>query len=225
MSIATDLQIVYDNLQTVLTDCNTALTGKGGAEAQALNGVAAAITALPSGSGGAELPTLPTLNNPAADSDVVSGKEYIDQNGAKRTGTMTPALPSWISECEIQTFTPTEDTTEAHTFSFSTLTKRPHIFIVSCDGVLGSYEMLDFLGCSKVLLHRGGSLNKDGGHYAVYARGASNPYGGNVGSTVFDGTNVTVTLPTYGSYGSTFWRSKYTYTVMALSLTFGGASE
>lgn len=54
MSIATDLQTVYNNLQTVLTDCNTALTGKGGAEAEALAGVAAAITALPSG-GGSEL--------------------------------------------------------------------------------------------------------------------------------------------------------------------------
>ena len=86
MSIATDLQTVYENLQTVLTDCNTALTEKGGAEAEVLNGVAAAITALPSGGGGAELPT---LDNPAADSDVVSGKEYIDQNGAKRTGTLT----------------------------------------------------------------------------------------------------------------------------------------
>lgn len=83
MSIATDLQAVYENLQTVLADCNTALTGKGGAEAEALNGVAAAITALPSGSS-----ELPTLDNPAADSDVVSGKEYIDQNGAKRTGTL-----------------------------------------------------------------------------------------------------------------------------------------
>lgn len=84
MSLATDLQTVYDNLRSVLTDCNTALTGKGGAEAEALNGVAAAITALPSGSS-----ELPTLDNPAADSDVVSGKEYIDQNGAKRTGTMS----------------------------------------------------------------------------------------------------------------------------------------
>lgn len=52
MSIETELQTVYDNLQTVLTDCNTALTGKGGAEAEALAGVAAAIMALPSGGGG-----------------------------------------------------------------------------------------------------------------------------------------------------------------------------
>ena len=83
MSLATDLQTVYDNLQTVLTDCNAALTGKGGAEAEDLNGVAAAITAMPSGSG-----ELPKLDNPAADSDVVSGKEYIDQHGEKRTGTL-----------------------------------------------------------------------------------------------------------------------------------------
>lgn len=221
MSIATDLQSVYDNLQTVLTDCNAALTGKGGAEAEALAGVAAAITALPSGSGGAELPT---LDNPAADSDVAVGKEYIDQNGSKRTGTMAAALPSWISECEIQTFTPTEDTTEAQTFSFSTLTKEPHIFVVSCNGVFGSYEMMDFLACSSVSLHAGGSVHSRG-FYSVYARNASAPFTAGGGSAVFDGTNVTVTLPTYGSYGSSFWRSKYTYTVMALSLTFGGASE
>lgn len=83
MSLATDLQTVYDNLQTVLADCNTALTGKGGAEAEDLHGVAAAITGLPSGSG-----ELPKLDNPATDSDVVSGKEYIDQNGEKRMGTL-----------------------------------------------------------------------------------------------------------------------------------------
>lgn len=218
MSIATDLQTVYDNLQAVLTDCNTALTGKGGAEAEALNGVAAAIIALPSGSS-----ELPTLDNPAADIDVVSGKEYIDQNGAKRTGTLTAALPSWISECEIQTFTPTEDTQDDQVFSFNTLTKSPHIFVVSCNGVLGSYEMLDFLAASRIRLHAGGSINSPS-IYSVYARGPSAPINAS-GAVSVDGTTVTVTPPSYGSYGKTYWRSKYTYTAVALSLTFGGASE
>ena len=218
MSIATDLQTVYDNLQTILTDCNTSLTEKGGAEAEALNGVAAAITALPSGSS-----ELPTLDNPAADSDVVSGKEYIDQSGAKRTGTLTAALPSWISECEIQTFTPIEDTQDDQVFSFNTLTKSPHIFVVSCNGVLGSYEMLDFLAASRIILHAGGSAILPS-IYSVYARGPSTPM--NIAGTVsVDGTTVTVTPPSYGTYGKTYWRSKYTYTAVALSLTFGGASE
>lgn len=218
MSIATELQAVYDNLQTVLTDCNTALTVKGGAEADALNGVAAAITALPSGSS-----ELPALTNPAADSDVVSGKEYIDQSGAKRTGTMTAALPSWISECEIQTFTPTEDTQDDQVFSFNTLTKSPHIFVVSCNGVLGSYELLDLLAASRIRLHAGVSSNGPS-TYLVYARGPSTPTN-TVGTVSVDGTTVTVTTPSYGSYGKTYWRSKYTYTAVALSLTFGGASE
>ena len=218
MSIATDLQAVYENLQTVLTDCNTALTGKGGAEAEALNGVAAAITALPSGSS-----ELPTLDNPATDSDVVSGKQYIDQSGAKRTGTMTAALPSWISECEIQTFTPTADTQDDQVFSFNTLTKSPHIFVVSCNGVLGSYEMLDFLAASRISLHAGGSINSPS-IYSVYARGPSLPINA-PGNVSVVGTTVTVTPPSYGSHGKTYWRSKYTYTAVALSLTFGGASE
>ncbi len=218
MSIATDLQAVYENLQTVLTDCNTALTGKGGAEAEALNGVAAAITALPSGSS-----ELPTLDNPAADSDVVSGKEYIDQNGAKRTGTMTAALPSWISECEIQTFTPTEDTQDDQVFSFNTLTKSPHIFVVSCNGVLGSYELLDLLAASRIILHAGGSIHSPS-IYSVYARSPSAPINAS-GAVSVDGTTVTVTPPSYGTYGKAYWRSKYTYTAVALSLTFGGASE
>lgn len=86
MSIATDLQTLYTDLQGVLTDCNTALTEKGGGEVDALSDVPAAITALSSGS--SEGVTLPTLDNPASESDVLSGKEYIDQNGEKKTGTL-----------------------------------------------------------------------------------------------------------------------------------------
>lgn len=52
MSIATDLQAVHTGLQGVLNDCNTALVNKGGAEVTALNAIAGAITALPSGESG-----------------------------------------------------------------------------------------------------------------------------------------------------------------------------
>lgn len=34
------------------------------------------------------MPTLPTLESPAAESDVVSGKEFIDADGVKKTGTV-----------------------------------------------------------------------------------------------------------------------------------------
>ncbi len=134
-------------------------------------------------------------------------------------------LPDWIAECEIQTFTPAEDTQEAQTFNFSKLTKQPHIFVVSCDGVLGSYTQLDFLACEDVRLHGGSTINSRLS-YIVYARGASIPWGGGMTNLItWDGNSVTVTPPTYGTMGKTYWRSKYTYTVMGLTLAFGGLSE
>lgn len=213
MSIATDLQGVFTSLHNVLNDCNAALTGKGGAEVEDLAGVPSAITALPSGSGGVELPE---LENPALDSDVRLGKEYIDETGKVRTGTMEGSLPGWISECEVQTFTPGEDTTDPQTFSFNTLSKEPNVFILTCNAVSGSFEMLDFLAATWTRLF-GGSVNY-GVSYTVYARGPAIPYGTNIFSLTVADKAVTVTPPTYGSYGSTFWRAKYTYTAIALCL-------
>lgn len=215
MSIATDLQGVFTSLHNVLNNCNTALTGKGGAEVDALAGVPAAIIALPTGSGGGV--ELPDLENPALDSDVRLGKEYIDETGKVRTGTMEGSLPGWISECEVQTFTPGEDTSDPQTFSFNTLSKEPNVFILTCNAVSGSFTQLDFLAATWTRLF-GGSVNAGSG-YHVYARGPAIPYGQGAVSTVsVSGTAVTVNLPSYGTFGTTFWRAKYTYTLVALSL-------
>lgn len=45
--------------------------------------------------GGTELPT---LNNPAAETDVVKGKEYIDASGAKKTGTVEEVSGEFVVE-------------------------------------------------------------------------------------------------------------------------------
>lgn len=141
MSLATDLQTVYDNLNAVLTDCNTALTGKGGAEAEALAGVAAAITALPSGGGG-----LPTLDNPAAESDVLEGKEYIDQSGQKKVGTLGTPLPDGIEEYEVQFFTPEADTNEELSFSLNMTDVPTHIMIAADFPSVVSRSFVEYTG-------------------------------------------------------------------------------
>lgn len=218
MSIATDLQTVYNNLQTVLTDCNTALTGKGGAEAEALAGVAAAITALPSGGGGAELPT---LDNPAADSDVVSGKEYIDQNGAKRTGTMAVSLPAGIAECEVQTFTPEADTNEALTFSLNMTEMPTHIYIATDMPNVVSRSFVAYY-CSKPVeselgdgVCMGGSIN----YYtpSVLASATATPDFSTARSGVWGLTNKGFTFRSYYYGGQfTYFRAGYTYTIIAM---------
>lgn len=218
MSIATDLQTVYENLQTVLAGCNTALTGKGGAEAEALNGVAAAITALPSGSS-----ELPTLGNPAADSDVVSGKEYIDQNGAKRTGTLTASLAAGVAEMESQVFTPEADTNEALTFSLSMNEMPTHIMIVADfpTPVLGSF--VSFYGGHSVSDSSGDGTNYMDGNI-LYCAGASfsktgtDADGSNTNrSGVWNLTNNGFTFR--GNYYGgqfTYFRAGYTYTIIAM---------
>ena len=57
MSIATDLQALYTNLQGVLDDCNAALVNKGGAEVDVLSDVPAEISALSAGGSGSETDT------------------------------------------------------------------------------------------------------------------------------------------------------------------------
>lgn len=220
MSIATDLQAVYDNLQTVLTDCNTALTGKGGAEADSLAGVAAAITALPSGSS-----ELPTLDNPAADSDVVSGKEYIDQNGTKRTGTMAVSLPAGIAEIESQVFTPEADTNEALTFSLSMNEMPTHIMIVADFPTPVSRSFVSFYGGHSASDSSGDGTNYMSGNI-LYCAGASFSQT----STTADSSNTNRSgvwnLTNNGFtfrgnyYGGqfTYFRAGYTYTIIAMRI-------
>ena len=69
-------------LRTVLNDCAIAVDAKGGKPADDLSGLQDAIASIPTGG------SLPALTKPAAESDVLAGKEYIDGNGDKRAGTL-----------------------------------------------------------------------------------------------------------------------------------------
>ena len=70
-------------LTAIKDSSNAAVTAKGGTAADDLSGLPAAIESITSGGG-----ALPVLTNPAADGDVIAGKEYIDGNGAKKAGTL-----------------------------------------------------------------------------------------------------------------------------------------
>lgn len=70
-------------LRTVLHDSDQAIHAKGGTPADDLSGLQDAILSIPSGGG-----ELPELTDPAAEPDVLAGKEYIDAAGAKKTGTL-----------------------------------------------------------------------------------------------------------------------------------------
>lgn len=70
-------------LTAIKDSSNAAVTAKGGTAADDLSGLPAAIESITSGGG-----ALPVLTNPAAAGDVIAGKEYIDGNGNKKTGTL-----------------------------------------------------------------------------------------------------------------------------------------
>lgn len=89
MGYETDL---IPNLQGVLqdkADIKAAIAAKGVAvpDAAKLGDLPALVQQIETGGGGVELPA---LVNPAAATDIVSGKEAIDGNGNKLTGTYTP---------------------------------------------------------------------------------------------------------------------------------------
>ena len=61
---------------------NAIRSKRGTTESYKVNQLASAVENISSGT------TLPTLSNPGTSSDLLSGKELIDQNGNKVTGTM-----------------------------------------------------------------------------------------------------------------------------------------
>lgn len=69
-------------LRTVLNDCAIAVDAKGGTPADDLSGLQDAILSIPAGG------DLPELTTPAEVGHVLAGKEYIDGNGDKKTGTL-----------------------------------------------------------------------------------------------------------------------------------------
>ena len=70
-------------LDCILNDSNNAICAKGGTPADNLSGLQDAIVSIPSG--GSELPE---LTAPAEVDHVLAGKEYIDGNGDKKSGTL-----------------------------------------------------------------------------------------------------------------------------------------
>lgn len=69
-------------LTAIKAASNAAVAAKGGTPADNLSGLPAAIESIPSGG------DLPELTTPAAESDVLAGKEYIDGSGTKKTGAL-----------------------------------------------------------------------------------------------------------------------------------------
>ena len=69
-------------LEAIKDSSNAAVTARGGTAAGDLSGLADAIASIPSGG------ELPVLTDPAAAGDVIAGKEYIDGNGDKKSGTL-----------------------------------------------------------------------------------------------------------------------------------------
>lgn len=69
-------------LRKVLNDCAVAVDAKGGTPADNLSGLQDAIASIPSGG------ELPVLTDPAEVGHVLAGKEYIDGNGDKKSGTL-----------------------------------------------------------------------------------------------------------------------------------------
>lgn len=82
MSVADMITQRTAELQTILNDCSNAVVAKGGEQASNLSELQAAIESIPEGA------VLPTLTNPATAGQVLDGKEYIDSNGTKQTGTL-----------------------------------------------------------------------------------------------------------------------------------------
>ena len=81
-------------LTAIKDSSNAAVTAKGGTAADDLSGLPAAIESITSGGG-----ALPVLTNPAADGDVITGKEYIDGNGDKKAGTLVVCDSIVAVEC------------------------------------------------------------------------------------------------------------------------------
>lgn len=82
MTVAQMISQRTEALEKIKMDSNEAITGKGGTAAADLSGLPAAIAAIPVGV------ELPELTAPASAGQVISGKEYIDADGNKQTGTL-----------------------------------------------------------------------------------------------------------------------------------------
>ena len=82
MTVAEIIAQRTEKLSDIKDSSNAAVTAKGGTAAVDLSGLPAAIASIPSGG------ELPELTTPAEVGHVLAGKEYIDGNGDKKSGTL-----------------------------------------------------------------------------------------------------------------------------------------
>ena len=82
MTVADMISERTAKLEAIKDSSNAAVTAKGGTAAGDLSGLPAAIASIPSGG------ELPELTAPAEVGHVLAGKEYIDGNGDKKSGTL-----------------------------------------------------------------------------------------------------------------------------------------
>lgn len=82
MTVAEMIARRTTELTAIKADSNAAVAAKGGTPADNLSGLPAAIESIPSGV------ELPELTTPAEVGHVLAGKEYIDGNGDKKSGTL-----------------------------------------------------------------------------------------------------------------------------------------
>ena len=82
MTVAEMIARRTTELTAIKADSNAAVAAKGGTPADNLSGLPAAIASIPSGG------ELPELTAPAEVGHVLAGKEYIDGNGDKKSGTL-----------------------------------------------------------------------------------------------------------------------------------------
>ena len=78
MSLASEIRAVKERLQTILSSVNTALAEKGGAAAENLSTVPAAITALPAGSGDIVISGLTYVVGTPVEYTISSWDEYSE---------------------------------------------------------------------------------------------------------------------------------------------------
>ena len=112
MSIETELQERIGRLTTAFTAANTAITGKGGTAADDITGLASAIGTIQTG-----VP-LPQLTDPAAADDILAGKEAIDGNGNKISGSLQCYDPFILRA-----------PTESNSFSLAQSKLTDHIYV------------------------------------------------------------------------------------------------
>ena len=82
MTVAEMIALRTAKLEAIKDSSNAAVTARGGTAAGDLSGLPDAIASIPSGG------ELPELTTPAEVGHVLAGKEYIDGNGDKKSGTL-----------------------------------------------------------------------------------------------------------------------------------------